>query len=258
MGELSAQQRFRDFMPKKPQYHLGGWQFAPGVTYSPSLFLKRTQDLNSIGDSTFVAETNGGGRPGWYAELGRYRMVEKLYVIRMIDYGVAYKSFAGNEKFENYINTSDAKLPLNSGKSKWRDHIASAYFNASHLKQVSKYHTLINSIGVKVDYHFIQSRDNQQTAPAQQEFTGPLNVQLHYKIGYGIKLRGNWLMVPSLETPIFNIWNFTNGIPGVKAFSSTYQPFILSLKFMMFRPVVMKYCPPVNSIAIPEGIEKQE
>jgi len=27
---------------------------------------------------------------------------------------------------------------------------------------------------------------------------------------------------------------------------------------MMFRPVVMKYCPPVNSIAIPEGIEKQE
>lgn len=255
---VNAQQRYRDFLPKKPQHHLGGWQFAPGLTYSPSMFLSRKEELGNFGDSSLVAEMNAGGRLGLYAEFGRYRMVERLYVVRMIDYGVAYKSIGGNEKFENYFNTSENKIPINEGKSKFRNHIASAYFNASHVKQIGKYHMIMNSLGLNFDYQFLGSRDYQQNAPVPTDFTGPFNLQVHYKFGYGIKLRGEWIMIPSIETPIFNIWSFTNGIPGIKAFSSTYQPFILSLKFMLLRPVTMNYCPPVKSISVPEGVEKQE
>jgi len=253
-----SQMHYRDFMPKKPQCQLSGWQFAPGLTYSPSFLLKQKQIISSLGDSTLMAENNGSGRFGLYAEFGRYRMIQNLYVIRMIDYGVSYKSLGGREKYDNYFNTSDAEIPISNGKSKFRDHIASAYFNASHIKQISKYNMIMNSIGVNFDYHFIQLRDHQQPLPVQTEYTGSFNLQLHYKIGYGIKLRGDWIMIPSLETPIFNIWTFTNGVPGIKAFSSTYQPFILSLKFLMIRPVTMNYCPPVKALPIPEGIEKQE
>ncbi len=255
---VEAQVHYRDFLPKKPQYHPSGWLFAPGLTYSPSLLGKKQEIISSTGDSTLMAESNGGGRFGWYAELGRYRMTERLYLIRMIDYGVAYKSLAGNEKFENYFNTSDAKLPLGEGKSRFRDHIASAFFNATHTKQVGKYHMIMNTLGLNFDYHFIQSREPAQVLPVEEEFTGPMNLQLHYKFSYAIKLRGNWIVIPQIETPVLNIWSFTNGIPGIKAFSSTYQPFIVSVRFMMMRPNIMKHCPPVDAMPIPEGIDGQQ
>ncbi len=211
------------------------------------------------GDSSLIAESRGVGRLGWYIDGGWYHIIDRLKLIKMIDYGVAYKSVAGVEKFKDFYKISDAEIPLAEGRNQFRTHEVSLFGNAYAYKQIKQYDFILNGLGLNVDYAIIQRITNTHSiAGLQQQFPGRISAQLHYKFGYGIKLRGNWIFLPSVETPILNIWKFTSGMPGIHMFSSRYQPLLVSLKLMRIRPNNKTYCPPVESIPLQKPGEEPE
>lgn len=245
--------KYRSVLPKKPQFQQSYWQFAPGVTYSPSVFPSRKQTLATQGDSSYVAQTRPSGKLGLYAEFGRYHITDKFRFFSIFDYGLAYKSTGGKETFEERWEISDAQVPVSSGESSYRQHNASVFGHAYAFHQIKEYDFILHGPGINVDYAFINKYQNGHTTPGlDQRTTSAFQVQLNYKLSYGIKMRGNWMILPSVETPILNILPFTSGLPGIHAFSSRYQPLIFSCKIMLIKPWRQKFCPPVKSIDMPE------
>ncbi|MDA9819490.1 hypothetical protein N9C06_01080 [Salibacteraceae bacterium] len=251
--------KYRSVLPKKPQFSQSHWQFAPGITYSPSVIGGRKQTALQSGDSSLIAQSKPHGKFGLYAEIGRYHITDKFILFSVFDYGLAYKSTGGRENYDDYWEVSDAKTPVAQGESSYRQHNASAFANAYFFRQIKEYDFLLHGPGINIDYAFINKFDNTHTLPGIETWTTTaFNIQLHYKISYGIKMRGNWMILPSLETPILNILPFTSGIPGTQAFSSRYQPFTLSCKIMLLKPWRQKFCPPVKSIEAPQMPDKGE
>ena len=68
---------------------------------------------------------------------------------------------------------------------------------------------------------------------------------MHYSIGWGIKPREGFFIIPTIQTPILTAVNWRNFNPGTRWFSSRYQPIIFTVKVGVLFP--KKGCPKVFS-----------
>jgi len=224
MGQNLYGKKARDPFPKELQYKMTGWYFGPGFTYTLPMEGFTVMDGNS------GTEFNPSGGFGLYLEAGRYHIWQYSSLIKYMDYGLAYKWLRGSEE--------------NTGLA-YSDHYATAHLNLNNSIPINKYLFIQNTVGINVDYSFLQSRDG----------TGPpaLLAQAHYKFGIGFKITDNLMIIPAIETPILNGWPWENGRSTLQYLNSRYRPVILSMRFLFLRPK-QEICPPVYNPAAPEGI----
>jgi len=95
---VSFQMHYNEVLPKAPQYKMSGWFFAPGATYMMTPFVYQNRTYNETAAQKFDARTRGLGRPGIYAEVGRYKMLQYWRFFKFMDYGISYKGLRGSEK----------------------------------------------------------------------------------------------------------------------------------------------------------------
>lgn len=119
------------------------------------------------------------GGLGYYFEFGRFQIM--------------YKGGRGL----NYIDYSLAVKNLK--KNPFKTHNAVAAFNFNNVYQFADRTFLQNSLGINVDYGF-----GGVGLPSN-----PL-AQIHYKLGLGFKFGKRVFIIPSVETPILNAWQFDN------------------------------------------------
>lgn len=212
-------------------YKMGGWMFAPGLTYTlPRVPKDEERDIDP------------NGRLAVYAEVGRFQIFyEGGNFFNYFDFSLAYKRLSGAEEF-------------NDLKSVFKQNFAVANFNLNNIIQLSDYTFIQNSIGANVDYKFSEKYDN--TNLSGNENTDNLLASLHYKIGYGIKAKNNLFIIPSIEVPILNFLEWENGKSTYGIFSSRYRPFIFSVRFAFLRERGRMACPD-NGLS-PEDKKKQE
>ena len=261
---VSFQKHYNEVLPAKPQFKPNGWILAPGATFMMTPFVANKKTFDKTDVQQFDAKLTATGKPGLYAEVGRYRMFQYSKLFKYMDYGASYKGLRGKEKGEGqYVSVPGgaALSVLEQTSGTYGYHYAEAFFNLNHVWRIGKYNFIQNSIGVNAGYAFMTNLAGNTVSAATSQTPGSFSTQLHYKLGYGIKMRGNWLLIPSLETPILNILPFEPPRSSLGFFASRYRPVIFSLRFFFMRPANTLHCTPVRTrdgVKIPTDMEKQK
>jgi len=191
-----------------------GWHVSPGVTY----MLGNTKEDN---DRDF--DLKPSGTPGYYVEIGLAHVFKRQKkVFHYFDYGVGIKHFGGKEKYI-YENDDKIKGNFNFGAAFGRIDIHSVW-------QISKWNFIDQSLGLNVDYTVYGGKQESYGTPLTNDYQEKLLAQMHYSIGWGIKPRDGFFIIPNIKTPILTGYHWRNLNPGHRWFSSKYQPLIFSVK----------------------------
>lgn len=214
-----------------------GWYFAPGATFTPKFnFFKYEPTLTT---STFQPDVYTAlnlkqqSQTGFYFEAGRYHLLSTKKILSYIDYGLAYKMLRAKQTYDlerEGFSTTDTTSYVQT----YRSQAAVAHFNANNVLAINKNIFFQNTLGVNVDYLFsrtLTTTDNSGFDETYQEEPGRLWAQLHYKFGVGFRIGEMWYMIPSVEIPILNGWQWEDGRSTFGAFNSRYRPVIFSLRF---------------------------
>ena len=261
---VSFQKHYQDILPYKPQFKQNGWILGPGATFMMTTFVPINKTFAETETEKFEAKLTALGKPGLYAEVGRYRMFQYSKIFKYLDYGISYKGLRGSEKSEGQF----VSIPgggaiagtLEQASGTFGYHYAEAFFNLNNVWRISKYNFIQNSIGVNAGYGFIRNLAGATVSAAATGNPGSFSTQIHYKLGFGIKMRGNWLLIPALETPILNILPLEPPRSSFGFFASRYRPVILSLRFFFMRPANTLDCTPVRTregLKMPTDMDKQ-
>ncbi len=177
----------------------------------------------------FEDDLTARGRLGFYAEVGRHHLFDQFYFLDHLDYGLAWKKLSGRESRIINCNECDAI----ERTAIFKEHFASAYINFSNIYQISDYNFIQNGFGINADYALIR---NQEIMPEEAVFPDvrpqDLQLQLHYKLGFGMLAEKGTFILPSIEVPILNIVPFDDFKSTLPYFGGSYRPIIFSLKFM--------------------------
>lgn len=259
---VSYNKHYNEILPSEPKFKMNGWLFAPGGTYMLARTIGRTETL--LTDSTTTTEGKFAplGKPALYAEVGRYKMMKYSGLIKYIDYGLSYRGQRGRHKstISTIFTETDSILTEQEVVSTFGYHYIEAFFNANHVWRISKYNFIQNSLGINAGYAFLNNSNNTAVPLVTSAIPGRIQAQLHYKIGFGIKMRGNWLLIPSIETPILNAYAWDNGRSSVEFINSRYRPVVVSLRFFFSRPANTLDCTPIKTregVKMPSDMEKQ-
>ena len=211
----------------RSHYRPFGFHVSPGLTYMAG-YTKEDEDQNY--------DLKPVGTPGYYLEIGLehfFKRRKKLF--HYFDYSLGIKHFGGQEKLVLEDGT-ETKSNFNFGA-------AFARVDIHNVWQLSKWNFIDQSIGLNFDYTVYGSKANDYTPVGAQDYQQKFLTQLHYSIGWGIKPRDGFFIIPTLQTPILTAWNWRNFNPSHRWFSSKYQPIIFSVKVAWL--FVKRDCPAV-------------
>jgi hypothetical protein len=235
----------RDVFPMFGDLKRTGWIISPGATYTVGNFNNDNQIFYFYSDSTYNINFNPGGKFGFLVEVGRFYAPKNAGFIKLIDFGLTFKLLRGKELFLAKATGKDLNLNIETtGTSIFNQGFISGAIHFNNLKQVTDRSYILNGIGVNLDYTLIDK--------VAYDFNGlplPINhpntifAQLNYKIGYGFRARKDIIIMPTLETPILNVWDFENGKSTLSYFNSRYRPLLLKVSFLLIDEKPERKCP---------------
>lgn len=191
-----------------------GWHVTPGVTYMAG---------NTKEDKDSQFNLKPSGTPGYYLEIGLAHVFkQRKKVFHYFDYGIGVKHFGGKEKYVDELNNK-MKGNFNFGAAFGRIDIHSVW-------QLSRWNFIDQSLGFNLDYTIYGGKQDGYGSPLAQVYQEKMLAQLHYSIGWGIKPRDGFFIIPYLKTPILTGFKWRNINPGHRWFSSKYQPLIFGVK----------------------------
>ncbi|MDZ4752221.1 MAG: hypothetical protein SGI87_11430 [Flavobacteriales bacterium] len=227
-----------------------GWFFAPGITYMiPSKFNRdetRISHSEQLNDTLFTGEFQQRGKIGLYAEVGRHYFLKDLYLIHHLDFGIHVKNLRGTEDFNGRVRV-DSVMMSTENRGYFGEVFAGAFFNVSHITQLSDKTWIQNGIGLNADYRVISNRDYEgPTTGMVQNFPNAFVGQLHYKLGFGWKPENGVYIVPSIETPILTLYPMDDGKSTLQYFFSRYRPIIVTIRICFLDKAEDRECQPLD------------
>jgi hypothetical protein len=97
---------------------------------------------------------------------------------------------------------------------------------------IGKRYFIDNGLGFNVDFRTVTPGE-YETLPgiSAQSFHSPLVAQMHYSLGFGIKLNRRSMLVPGVQIPILGIHDWRKGCAALKYYNSNYLPILFQVKF---------------------------
>jgi hypothetical protein len=233
-----------DIIPLEGKVRRGGFYIGPGVTFTLPRDPGERELVNS-GDTMYTADHDPRGRFGLYLEAGYFHATRDPVIIDYWDVGLAYKNLRGYEEFAGLHSIGETTIP-HAGEGSFAERYLTLHLNANKFIQVRDYQFIQLSLGANADYRLEAAHDHTgDPLLNDHRFPPDLLGQLHFKLGYGFKLTGRLIAIPTVETPIFSIAPEDDGNWGrLQWFSSIYRPLIFSVRLMWLRPVKGFDCPP--------------
>lgn len=217
-------------------FNFYGWYVAPGITLTPKfnvLPYSPTDSLSQDGINYNALDLTQKSKLGLYLEVGRYKLLSsKFFRISYIDYGLAYKQLKGTQTY-NLDRQIGLLRDTAAYEQSFSMHNIAAHFNANHVIGLNKNIFFQNTLGLNVDYALsrkIETTDATGFVNSYQETPSKLMAQLHYKFGVGFRVGERFYLIPSVETPILNLWKFEGARGTLGFFNSRYRPLIISLR----------------------------
>lgn len=238
-------QKQEDIFPRFGEYEKKGWIFKPSVTQTVGGFKNPVDRLWVASDSVYDINYNTKGKTALGLEVGRFYAIENSRLISFVDFSLGVKLLQGAEEFEATLDDPDRITPYTlSGGGIFQHTYATASFAATNAKPLSRKVFLRNTLGVNGDFRVQDKRDyNTRGMPMQQEYPTRFIFQAHYKIGIGITLSKNMILIPSVETPIVTFYEYDDMKSTLAVFSSRYRPLIFRLTLMVLDKKPDRKCP---------------
>lgn len=248
MQELFAQpmygRRRDDIIPLDGQAKRIGWFIGPGITYTLPRFKNEEEEVFRNDSLRYLATYDPNGRVGLYLEAGATWFMRDPVILDYLDLGVAYKNLRGEESSTGTLWRGDTAAVI-AGDGYFAERLVTVSFNANKFIPTRSYQFIQLSLGANADIR-LGSEYSHTGDPLlnRHAFPPDLIAQAHFKLGYGFKLTGRTIMIPTLETPVFSLTPADQGLGKLQWFSSTYRPLILTVRFLFLRARNGFDCPP--------------
>ncbi|MBK7385087.1 MAG: hypothetical protein IPI81_17400 [Flavobacteriales bacterium] len=243
-GQRLFERKRPDIIPLDGSAKRIGWFVEPGITYTLPRFKNSEEEVFRSADTSYTAIYDPNGRLGVYIGAGATWFTRDPVIVDYFDLGLAYKNLRGSESYESTLVRGDSTATF-TGDGTFAERFVTLNANANKFIQTGDYQFVQLSLGANADYRIGSSYDHTgDPALNQHEFPPDLIAQLHFKVGYGFKLRSKLLLIPAIETPIFSVVPEDQGIGKLQWFSSTYRPLILTVRFLFLRARNGFDCPP--------------
>ena len=252
------QRKRPDLIPLEGQAKRIGWFIGPGVTWTHTRSKNEEEEVFRNADTTYNATYVPAGRIGIYIEGGLTWFTRDPVIVDYFDVGLAYKNLRGSESFESTLLRGDSSAAF-TGEGTFAERSITLSANANKFIQTGDYHFVQLSLGANADYR-VGSNYEHSGDPVlnEHDFPPDLIAQLHFKLGYGFKLRSKLLVIPAIETPVFSVVPEDQGFGKLQWFSSEYRPLILSVRFLFLRARNGFDCPPPIKHAAGSKVYKQD
>lgn len=228
------ERKIPDPFPTDGHKAMWGWHIAPGITYTAT---KSGTQETTLGPAETLVDKKDKSRIGFYFEGGLFHIFPKGAWLTYMDYSLAWKWLRGADEFEG-VNSAVA------GESSFSDHFLLGNFNLNKVTPIKEDIFIQNSLGVNLDWRFINGYEVSGNTYDPQE-PGNLVGQLHYKFGVGFKINENMMIIPSIETPILNAYQWDSFKSTLPYGHSRFRPLILSVRFLILHDSNGLNCPPV-------------
>jgi hypothetical protein len=244
-GQYSHRE-YPDVFPTFGDFKRSGWLVSPAVTYMLPPFEDATQKVFLPGGTIYDVDYNPAGRIGFGLEIGRFHAFHQSKAFSVIEYSGGIKILQGQESF--VANLAEESVPNEvselSGEGSFSYSYATVRIAASNILQFSKYSFLKNSIGVNADYRIgASSSFGDAGLPMETVEPGGFLFQANYSLGYGFRISDQILLIPSLETPILNIYEYDDLKSTLAVFNTRYRPLIFRLTVMSLDRKADRKCP---------------
>lgn len=277
----------RDLTPTKKSQAFGsrdfrslnnyGIQFEIGPTYT----ITRLDKNNRTTMADFSIDSVNGqythdpnGLVGFYAEIGMAHFPKKrsklslwlkTVLVSYYDWGIGYKHIGGTETTTvDRLDAAGNIIGTEEYSGKFYNGHAYARFSIHKNINLGKKFFIDNGLGLNVDYKVVHGAAAYagEVYPGRRSLYNPLSVQLHYSIGFGIKLKRGSYLIPGVRTPIVGYQSTSSllagngkgtpqrtvvGNPAFQWFSSKYWPIYPHIKFIYLLEKKAKGCPPVET-----------
>jgi hypothetical protein len=242
---LSQDKKWKPLFPVEDiKYKLSGWYAGVGATYNFAYPNNENNNYNLSDSSKIISNFSASGKPGFLVEGGRYTMTYSNYV-PYIDYGIIFKMFGGGQDYTGYEVSTDNSDTISSvsNSATYNNYYVSAQFNANNVIRVSEFGFVQNSLGVNFDYSVINTlKGTYPTLPNTKTSVDVFSIQLHYKIGYGLRIDKRHFLIITLETPILTVFPWDDGKSTIAMLNSRYRPVMLSFRLMFLRNTTRPDC----------------
>lgn len=228
-----------DFNDYKPW----GIQVQLGATYT---FTRTKNELIQgldTNNSRFQYLHDPSGRLGIYAELGlaKFNMRKaKTRLGRAVDYfdfGIGYKLIGGKERTEiDQLDAVGNVFSSTEGNGEFYNGYLYGRFGVHKLIYLNKTKNYFfdNSLGINADYRLSGGNQNYEGAviPQTQKFAGDFVAQLHYGLGFGIRIKRGKYLIPGVQIPLLGIQDWNGGRPQLDWYSSRFYPAQIQIKYI--------------------------
>jgi len=242
---MGQNQRTNDIFPKFGNYERKGWVISPSLTYTLRPFKQAQERIFMGSDSIYDVQYNAKGKMGVGIELGRFYAIDRSRLISYIDFSIGLKMLRGVESFEATLDDPDRLNPyILRGEGTFSQSYATASFNATNAKMISREVAMHNTLGFNADYRFADVYEyNMNIFPMDLKTPGSFIFQAHYKLGFGFSLTNNLMLVPSVETPLITLSPYDDLKSTLEIFNSRYRPLIFRLTILVLDNKPDRTCP---------------
>ncbi len=240
-------------------YRFYGLQVSGGPTY----MLTRSNANN-----TTYTTVDATGRPmdftydpsgklGAYLELGmahfpkkrsKISLALKTVLVSYYDWGIGFKYLGGKETTTiNYYNPLNELVATSEGTGQFYNGYLYGRFSLHKNINLSKRYFIDNGLGVNFDYRLLTGNQDYEgatmaTVANSQEFHKPFVAQLHYDLGFGIKLNRRSFLIPGVQVPIISFHEWRGGCAALKWYDSNYLPLLAHIKLIYLFEKKVKGC----------------
>ena len=225
-------------------YRFFGLQVTGGLTYMATR--SDAKNLTYLGTDSIGRPISYSfdpqGQVGAFVDIGmvhfpkkrsKLSLALKYIFISYYDWGLGVKLFSGSETTSyNYYNALGEPLATQSASGSFMKGYVNGRFSLHKNVYIGKRYFIDNGLGVNIVYRFgdVDPYGIPSTLSAQS-FHSPLVAQMHYSLGFGIKLNRRSMLVPGVQLPILGIYDWRKGCAALKNYNSNYLPILFQVKF---------------------------
>ena len=236
-GQFMTSPNFQKLFRTGNTYQNSWWELEGGGVYNVPTTGKRTQVVQEMQDTTVSSTFTPKGGFSYSFRVGRYHFTPDIRFFKYIDYSLGYRRIVGSESYKNEVSIDGRGGQLvNSGSSEFDEAYLMANFHLNNVLQIADHGFLQNTIGVNAEYRLRNGKigyanSSFDMGPDQPpEFLG----QVHYRLGYGVRITDKFFVIPALQTAVLNLYPFDVN-STLPLLNSRYRSISLSIKFLFLK-----------------------
>lgn len=237
-SQYKVSKAYKNALPyQDSKYNPWGYFITPGINYSLS-FPGETPPNNLTPDPDFEYKSNIGG----HLSGGLYKFVNNNMIIKYFDFGLSADFYSGRELLEDeYLDTLTNEI--NTGERKYNSLFVGVFGSVNFVSNINNKFFLEHTIGASFGYRVINKLKGDTLYPNIIETDDDdLRLDAYYKFGFGIRLKNDMVIVPSIKIPLATFLNGTDFNPSLKYYNTRQYPLTLGVKILWLRKASGKKC----------------